>query len=177
MKARAILTGLVSAVLLTAFAQAAATANPFGNIMNSVEEVNGTVNDVNNTVETVEQIVHTFDSLSDVLGLGSGISSSVSSADPTGQVMELYGLWFANQQSSEQANLAWLITEYAADQSLSLETVSASSWFSQKPAAEQTQVADTFSKLTSLLEASNQDSSRFLGYASCINTGVASCSI
>ncbi|MGD1898512.1 MAG: hypothetical protein ACFB16_16340 [Phormidesmis sp.] len=177
MKSKAILAGLASATLLTVLMPAAATANPFGNIMNSVNEVNDTVNEVNDTVNTVEQVVHTFDSLSSVLGLDTSISSSISDADPTGQVMELYGMWFASQQLSDQENIGWLITEYAANQNMSLETIADSDWFSQKTTAEQTQVADTFSKITSLLEASDQDSSRFLGYASCINAGAASCAI
>lgn len=177
MTSKAILAGLASATLLSVFMQSAATANPFGNIMNSVNEVNETVNEVNETVETVEQVVNTFNSLSDVLGLDTGLISSISDSDPTGQVMELYGMWFANQQSSEQANIAWLITEYATNENLSLDVVSATDWFLQKPATEQSQIADTFSKVTSLLDASNEDGNRFLGYASCINAGTASCSI
>jgi hypothetical protein len=177
MKLKVSLIGLSSAAFLTAIMPTAATAGPFGNILDSVNEVNNTVNEVNETIDTVEQAVNTFNSLSSMLGLDTGISSSISDSDPTGQIMELYGLWFVGQQSLDQENIAWLITQYAANQGTSLETIAASSWFLQKPESEQSRISDAFSKVQSLLEASDQDGSRFLGYASCINARSSDCAI
>ncbi|MEM8501988.1 MAG: hypothetical protein AAF716_02420 [Cyanobacteria bacterium P01_D01_bin.1] len=177
MKLKISLIGLSSAAFLIAATPTAAIAGPFGNILNSVDEVNSTVNEVNETVDTIEQAVHTFNSLSSMLGLDAGISSSISDSDPTGQIMELYGIWFANQQSLDRENIAWLVTEYAANRETSLEAVAASSWFLQKPTAEQTRISDAFTKVQSLLEASSQDGDRFLGYAACINAGSSDCAI
>lgn len=177
MKLKAGLFELASAVLLATFVQAAASANPFGNVMNSVGGVNDTINDVNNTIETVEQTVQTFNSLSNLLGMDTGFRSSISDSDLTGQVMELYGAWFTDLSSPEQAIATQLITEYAGNQNTSLDMISASSWFLQKPAAEQSQVSDTFGKIQGLLEATGLDSSRFLGYASCVSGGISSCAI
>jgi len=171
------LTGLAAAALLVVSGQSAAIANPFGNIMNSVNDVNETVNDVNNTINTVEQTVQTVNTLSNLLGVDSGLSSSISSSDPTGQIMELYGVWFSDLSSSEQETAAWLITQYALDQSVSLDTIATTAWFLQKSQSEQSQVADTFSKIQQLLAASDQDSSRFLGYASCLSAGMTNCLI
>jgi len=177
MKLKAGLAGLASAALLAASMQAAAIANPFGNVMNSVNEVNDTVNEVNSTVESVEQAVQTFNTLSNLLGMDTGFRSSISDSDPTGQIMELYGAWFTGMSSPEQAIAAQLITEYAGNQNTSMDMISASSWFLQKPAAEQSQVSETFGKIQGLLEATGQDGSRFLGYASCVSGGIGSCAI
>jgi len=177
MKLKVSLIGLSSAAFLTAMMPTAATAGPFGNILDSVNEVNSTVNEVNETVNTIEQAVHTFNSLSSMLGLDTGVSSSIGDSDPTGQIMELYGIWFANQQSLDQENITWLIAQYAANQSTSLEAIAASSWFLQKPEVEQTRISDAFSKVQSLLEASSQDGNRFLGYASCISARSSDCAI
>ena len=177
MKLKTGFAGLASVTMLAVSMQAAAIANPFGNVMNSVNEVNETVNDVNDTVESVEQVVQTFDTLSNLLGMDTGFRSSISDSDPTGQIMELYGAWFTDLSSPEQAIAAQLFTEYAGNQNTSLDIISASSWFLQKPTAEQSQVSDTFGKIQGLLEATGQDSSRFLGYASCVSGGTSSCAI
>lgn len=177
MRLKVSLIGLSSAALLMAVMPTTAIAGPFGNVFDSINEVNDTVNEVNETVDTIEQAVNTFNSLSSMLGLDTGVSSSISDSDPTGQIMELYGIWFAGQQSLDQENIAWLIAQYAADQSTSLEAVAASSWFSQKPESEQTRIFDAFSKVQSLLEASSQDGDRFLGYAACVNARSSECAI
>ncbi|MEO1634747.1 MAG: hypothetical protein AAFS04_06675, partial [Cyanobacteria bacterium J06631_9] len=98
-------------------------------------------------------------------------------SDPVGQVMELYGLWFTDLPSSEQEVATWLITEYTGNEATSFAMVSASEWFLQKPESEQAQVAETFDKIQALFNATEQDSSRFLGYASCVSGGLSSCSI
>ncbi|MEO0646381.1 MAG: hypothetical protein AAFZ17_09555, partial [Cyanobacteria bacterium J06650_10] len=153
--------------------QGSAIANPFGGLTDAIEEVN-------NTVETVENVADTFQTitnLSETLGLSDDLNLSIGDSDPVGQVMELYGLWFTEMPSSEQEVATWLITELASNEITSLDALSSSDWFSQKPASEQSQVAETFGKIQTLFDATGQDSSRFLGYASCISDDTSNCSI
>lgn len=167
------LRGLIAAALLTASVHTGAIANPFGGLTNSIEEVNDTVE----TVENVSDTIQTITNLSNTLGMGDDINLSIGDSDPVGQVMELYGLWFTDLPTSEQEVAAWLISEYAGNEATSFAMVSASEWFLQKPESEQAQVADTFDKIQTLFNATESDSSRFLGYASCVSGGISSCAI
>ena len=169
MKIKMGLAGLASACLLLSF-QTGASANPFGGIINTINQVNGTINSVDRTINGT---AYTINSLRDTLGISGG--GDADENDPTAQVMSLYESWHSDLSPTEQETVAWLVMEHARNQGVSFDTISQSDWFLQKPVAEQSQVAATFFKLQSLLDASAQDSNRFLGYAFCVNAGGGGC--
>ncbi|MGC1307682.1 MAG: hypothetical protein WA885_10660 [Phormidesmis sp.] len=166
------LTSFVSATCILLSTQVSASANPFGGILDAVNQVNRTVNSVDRTINGTR---YTINSLSETLGLNS--SAAGNSDDPTTQVLQLYQSWYKDLDASEQETVSWLVMENAKNQVVGFDTVSSSDWFLQKPAADQSQVAATFFQLQSLLDASAQDRNRFLGFAFCVNSGSESCAM
>ena len=170
MKIKTGLTGLASATCLLVAMQTTALANPFGGLLNTINQVNGTINAVDRTINGT---AYTINSLSETLGINS--SEAEAESDPTAQVMSLYETWHSDLSPSEQETVAWLVMEHARNQGVSFDTILASSQFAQMSSTDQSQVAANYFKLQSLLDASAQDSNRFLSYAFCVNGGSTSC--
>lgn len=170
MKIKKSLAGLASAACVLVAMQSSVLANPFGGILNTINQVNGTINAVDRTINGT---AYTINSLSETLGISGGDVGNED--DPTAQVMSLYQTWHSGLAPAEQETVSWLVMEHARNQGVTFDTISESDWFLQKPATEQSQVAATYFKLQSLLDASAQDSNRFLGYAFCVNAGSADC--
>ncbi|MGB3295784.1 MAG: hypothetical protein WBB01_22600 [Phormidesmis sp.] len=169
------LTGFLSATCVLLATQVSVSANPFGELLNTVNNVNRNVNYLDRTINGT---AYTINSLSDTLGLNlgsDGNSVEADASDPTGQVLEVYQLWYEELPASEQETVSWLVMEHARDQDVTFDTVSSSDWFLQKPAAEQSHVAASFFKLQNIIEATAQDRSRFLAFAFCVNGGGSSC--
>lgn len=165
-------TGLLSAACIVLAAQTSASAGPFGGLINTVNDMNRTINSVDRMINGT---THSINSLSDTLGLNSNQVSSVSEAESTDQVLELYEIWYTDLSPSEKETVSWLVMEHARNQSVSFETVAESDWFLQKSPEEQSQVASTFFKLQNIIDATAQDKSRFLAFAFCVNGGGTSC--
>ncbi len=166
------LTGLISATCVVLATQMSASANPFGDFLNTINRVNSTVNYLDRTINGT---AYTVNSLSNTLGLNLGDGEDISESDETGQVLQVYQLWYEDLSASEKETVSWLVMEHARNQAVSFATVTSSDWFLQKPSAEQSQVAATFFKLENILEATAQDRSRFLAFAFCVNGGGTSC--
>lgn len=166
------LTGLISATCVVLATQMSASANPFGELLNTVNRVNNTVYYLDRTINGT---AYTINSLSNTLGLNLSGDNSISETDETGQVLQVYQLWYEDLSASEKENVSWLVMEHARNQAVSFDTVSSSDWFMQKPATEQSQAAATFFKLENIIEATAQDRSRFLAFAFCVNGGGTSC--
>ena len=167
------LTGFLSATCVLLAAQVSVSANPFNGLMNAVNNVNRTVYSLDRTINGT---AYTINSLSETLGLNLGGGTvDADESDPTGQVLQVYQLWYEDLSASEQETVSWLVMEHARNQAVDFETVSSSDWFLQKPAAEQSQVAASFFKLQNIVEATAQDRSRFLAFAFCVNGGGAEC--
>ncbi|MEN8443877.1 MAG: hypothetical protein ABG776_02570 [Cyanobacteria bacterium J06555_13] len=171
-KLRLGLTSFVSAACILAFTPISVSANPFNNILNTINGVNNTVNSIDNTINGTR---YTINSLSETLGINSDAAGG--GDDPTGQVLQLYQAWYTDLEPTEQETVSWLVLENAKGQVVTFDTVSSSDWFLQKPVEEQSQVASTFFKLQSLLDASAQDRNRFLGFAFCVNSGNEDCAM
>ena len=165
------LTGFLSATCVLLATQVSVSANPFDGFMNTINRVNRTVNSLDHTINGT---AYTINSLSETLGLNGG-TVSADDSDPTGQVLQVYQLWYEDLSASERETVSWLVMEHARDQAVTFDTVSGSDWFLQKPAAEQSQVAASFFKLQNIIEATAQDRSRFLAFAFCVNGGGAEC--
>lgn len=167
------LAGLLSASLALIAIQAPASAGGFGGLIDSV---NNTVNRVNNTVYSLDRTIngtaYTINSLSETLGLNaSSNKDSINAEDPTGQVLQVYRLWYDGMPAADRETVSWLVMQHAQNQAVTFDTVATSDWFKQKPAAQQSQAAANFFKLQNILEATAQDRSRFLAYAFCVNGG------
>jgi len=168
MKIKTVLTGLVSATCLLAAAQVPASAG-FGDVLNTIDRVNYSVNRLDRTINGT---TYTVNSLSNTLGLNSSdTENAVTSDDPTGQVLQVYQLWYEELPAADQENVAWLVMQQAQNQDVSFETVSSSDWFLQKTPAQQSQAASNFFKLQNITEATAQEESRFLAFAFCVNGG------
>ena len=168
MKIRKPLINLVSATCLLVAVQVPASAG-FGDLINTIDRVNYTVNRLDRTINGT---AYTVNSLSNTLGLDlSSREGEISADDPTGQVLQVYQLWYEELPSADQENVSWLVMQHAQDQDVSFETVSNSEWFLQKAPAEQSQAAANFFKLQNITEATAQEKSRFLAFAFCVNGG------
>ena len=173
MKINRILTGSISAACLLAAVQVPAFAG-FGDLLNTIDRVNYTVNRLDRTINGT---AYTVNSLSNTLGLNVS-EGDISADDPTGQVLEVYQLWYEDLPAADQETVAWLVMQKAQNQDISFETISSSSWFLQKTPAQQSQAAANFFKLQNITEAAAQEESRFLAFAFCVNGGGAeSCEI
>ncbi len=167
------LTGFLSATCILLATQMSASANPFGELLNTVNSINRNVYYLDRTINGT---AYTINGLSNTLGLDLGSNSNaISDSDPTGQVLQVYQLWYQGLPATEQETVAWLVMEHARNQSVTFDTVSGSDWFLQKPAAEQSQVAASFFKLQNIIESTAQDRSRFLAFAFCVNGGATDC--
>lgn len=163
------LAGLLSASLALIAIQAPASAGGFGDLINTVNRVNNTVYSLDRTINGT---AYTINSLSETLGLNSKSNrDSIDAEDPTGQVLQVYQLWYDGMPAADQETVSWLVMQHAQNQAVTFDTVATSDWFKQKPAAQQSQVAANFFKLQNILEATAQDRSRFLAYAFCVNGG------
>ena len=166
MTIRRSLTGLISAACLVAAAQVPASAG-FGDLLNTVDRVNNTVNRLDRTINGT---AYTINSLSNTLGVNAD-SGSIDASDQTGQVLQVYQLWYEDLAMPEQENVSWLVMQHAQSQEVSFETVSGSDWFLQKTPTEQSQTASNFFKLQNITEATASERSRFLALAFCVNGG------
>ncbi|MEL7522183.1 MAG: hypothetical protein AAGJ80_11320, partial [Cyanobacteria bacterium J06553_1] len=167
MKIKQLLTGFVSAACLLSATQMPASAG-FGDLLNTVNQVNRTVNYLDNTINGT---AYTINSLSNTLGLNNVDSDSIDANDQTGQVLQVYQLWYEDLSPADQENVSWMVMQRAQDQDVTFETVSNSDWFLQKTPAEQSQAAANFFKLQNITEATAQEESRFLAFAFCVNGG------
>lgn len=170
MKLSKVLPGFITASCLLFVAQAPASAG-FGDLLNTIDRVNGTVNRLDRTINGT---TYTINSLSNTLGLNlSSDSSSISASDddPTGQVLQVYQLWYEGLEADDQETVSWLVMQQAQNQDVSFETVSTSDWFLQKTPQQQSQAASNFFKLQNITEATAQEESRFLAFAFCVNGG------
>lgn len=168
MKINKVFTSLFAATCLLSATQLPASAG-FGNVLNTINRVNSTVNYLDRTINGT---VYTINSLSDTLGIDiSGNEGSVDADDQTGQVLQVYQIWYEDLEPAAQENVSWLVMQQAQNQDVSFETISASDWFLQKPPAEQSQAASNFFKLQNITEATADESSRFYAFAFCVNGG------
>lgn len=168
MKIKTVLTGLLSATCLLAAAQVPASAG-FGDVLNTIDRVNYNVNRLDRTINGT---AYTINSLSNTLGLDSSrTEGAVTADDPTGQVLQVYKLWYEELPAADQETVSWLVMQQAQNQDVSFETVSSSDWFLQKTPAQQSQAASNFFKLQNITEATAQEESRFLAFAFCVNGG------
>ncbi len=168
MKINKALTAFVSAACLLTVSQAPASAG-FGDLLNTVNRVNRNLNYLNNTINGT---AYTLTSLSNTLGLDlSANEGAIDADDQTGQVLQVYQLWYESLPAAEQENVSWLVMQQAQNQDVTFETVSTSDWFLQKAPTEQSQTAANFFKLQDITEATAQERSRFLAFAFCVNGG------
>jgi len=156
--------------------QTAASANPFGNLGNILNNqvqrtVERIVNRGTNTITTgVEQ------ALFDTLNLNpNAVNNSSGNAGSNDQVLRIYEAWHGTLSSTDKETVSWLIMQHARNQTVTFETISSTEWFMQKPIAEQSQVASVFFKLQQVIDASASDRGRFLAFAFCINSGTQNC--
>jgi len=169
------LTGLVSVTCMVLSVQAAAYANPLQGILDTINDVNNTIRSFDSTINGTS---YTVNSLAETLGIDiSSSSNSISEAESTKQVLQIYEIWYGDMSPEEQETVSWLVMEHARNQSVTFDTISTSEWFLQKPIGGQSQVAATFFKLQSIIEATAQDRNRFLAFAFCVNGGSNSCEI
>lgn len=168
MKAKTIVTGILSATCLLVAAQVPASAG-FGRVLNTIDRVNYNVNRLDRTINGT---AYTINSLSNTLGLNSSdTEGAVTADDPTGQVLQVYQLWYEGLPAADQENVSWLVMQNAQGQDVSFETISSSDWFLQKTPEQQSQAASNFFKLQNIMEATAQEESRFLAFAFCVNGG------
>ncbi|MGB7084432.1 MAG: hypothetical protein WBD47_02680 [Phormidesmis sp.] len=168
MKINKVLTSFISAACLLAAAQVPASAG-FGDFLNTIDRVNGTVNRLDRTINGT---AYTVNSLSNTLGLDlNSQEGAIDADDETGQVLQVYQLWYEDLPSADQETVSWLVMQQAQDQEVSFETISSSDWFLQKTPAQQSQAAANFFKLQNITEAAAQEQSRFLAFAFCVNGG------
>lgn len=161
--------GLLSASLALVAIQAPASAGGFGDIINTINRVNNTVYSLDRTINGT---AYTINSLSETLGLNLGSNSdSIDAEDPTGQVLQVYQLWYDGLPAADQETVSWMVMQQAQNQAVTFDTISTSDWFLQKPPAQQSQAAANFFKLQNIVEATAQDRSRFLAFAFCVNGG------
>lgn len=160
------LTAFVSAACILAAAQVPASAG-FGDLLNTVDRVNNTVNRLDRTINGT---AYTINSLSNTLGINAD-SGSINADDQTGQVLQVYQLWYEDLAAPDQENVSWMVMQHAQNQDVSFETVSNSDWFLQKTPTDQSQAAANFFKLQNITEATAQERSRFLAFAFCVNGG------
>ncbi|PZO22230.1 MAG: hypothetical protein DCF25_03260 [Leptolyngbya foveolarum] len=172
MKINKILTSSLSAACLLAAVQVPASAG-FGDLLNTIDRVNYTVNRLDRTINGT---AYTVNSLSNTLGLNVR-EGDISADDPTGQVLQVYQLWYEELPAADQETVAWMVMQKAQNQDISFETISSSDWFLQKTPAQQSQAAANFFKLQNITEAAAQEESRFLAFAFCVNGGAGSCEI
>lgn len=168
MKINRIIIGSISTACLLAAVQVPASAG-FGDLLNTIDRVNYTVNRLDRTINGT---AYTVNSLSNTLGLNVE-EGDISTDDPTGQVLEVYQLWYEGLPAEDQETVAWLVMQKAQNQDVSFETISSSSWFTQKTPAQQSKAAANFFKLQDITEATAQEESRFLAFAFCVNGGGA----
>lgn len=166
MKINKIITSSISAACLLVAVQVPASAG-FNDLINTVNRVNNTVYRLDRTINGT---AYTINSLSNTLGLNVD-EDDISTDDPTGQVLQVYQLWYEDLPAADQENVAWLVMQKAQKQDVSFETVSNSDWFLQKTPEEQSQAASNFFKLENITEAVAQEESRFLAFAFCVNGG------
>ncbi len=168
MKIRKSLASLVSAACLLVAVQSPASAG-FGDLLNTINRVNNTVNSLDRTINGT---AYTVNSLSETLGLNlNSREGEISADDQTGQVMQVYQLWYEDLSAADKENVSWMVMQHAQDQDVSFETISNSDWFLQKTPTEQSQAAANFFKLQNITEATAQEKSRFLAFAFCVNGG------
>ncbi len=141
----------------------------FGDLLNTVNRVNRNVNYLNSTINGT---AYTINGLSNTLGLDLGSrEDAIDADDQTGQVLQVYQLWYEDLPAADQESVSWLVMQHAQDQDVTFETVSTSDWFLQKTPTEQSQAAANFFKLQDITEATAQEKSRFLAFAFCVNGG------
>lgn len=168
MKINSALTGFLSAACLLTAVQLPASAG-FGDVLNSINRVNGTLNYLDRTINGT---AYTINSLSDTLGIDlNSNEGAIDADDQTGQVLQVYQLWYEELPADEQENVSWLVMQQAQNQDVSFETVSSSDWFLQKTPADQSKTASNFFKLQNITEATAQERSRFYAFAFCVNGG------
>ncbi|MEL6352472.1 MAG: hypothetical protein AAFR58_11965 [Cyanobacteria bacterium J06627_28] len=173
MKVNKILASILSAACVVTLTQVPASAG-FGDILNTVDRINNTVNRLDRTINGT---AYTINSLSDTLGINAD-EGAIDANDQTGQVLQVYQLWYEDLEPADQENVSWMVMQHAQNQDVSFETVSTSDWFLQKTPEEQSQTASNFFKLQNIIEATTQERSRFLAFAFCVNGGGAeSCEI
>ena len=166
MKITRILASSLSAACFLAAVQVPASAG-FGDLLNTIDRVNNTVNRLDRTINGT---AYTVNSLSNTLGLNVD-EDDISADDPTGQVLQVYQLWYEDLAPADQETVAWLVMQKAQNQDISFETISSSDWFLQKTPEQQSQAASNFFKLQNITEAAAQEESRFLAFAFCVNGG------
>ena len=154
------LAGLAAAACVLAAAQAPASAG-FGDVLNTINRVNSNIYYLDRTINGT---AYTINSLSNTLGIDAGEDEISAKDDPTGQVLQVYQIWYEEMPAADQETVSWLVMQNAQNQDVSFETISASDWFVQKTPAEQSQVASNFFKLQNIMEATAQDKSRFFGF-------------
>lgn len=168
MKTNKVLTSFFAATCLLSALQIPASAG-FGDVLNSINRVNNTVNYLDRTINGT---AYTINSLSDTLGLDlNSEEGAIDADDQTGQVLQVYQLWYEDLPAADQENVSWLVMQQAQNQDVTFETVSSSDWFLQKTPAEQSQAASNFFKLQNITEATAQEESRFYAFAFCVNGG------
>lgn len=169
------LAGFISATCLLVTTQAPASAG-FWNVLDSINQVTNTINYLDNTINGT---AYTLNSLGNTLGLNlSDRQDSINAEDPTGQVLQVYQIWYEELPTADQETVSWLVMQHAQNQSVTFETISNSDWFLQKTPTEQSQVAANFFKLQNIIEATAQEKNRFLAFAFCVNGGgQATCTI
>lgn len=170
------LTGFASITGIFLSTQVAVYANPFNSIINTINSVNSTIRSLDSTINGTS---HTINSLTDTLGisLDSDKANSISEAESTEQVLQVYEIWYGDISPEEQEIVSWLVMEHARNQTVTFDTIATSDWFLQKPVQEQSQVSATFFQLQNIIDATAQDRNRFLAFAFCINSGNENCAM
>ncbi len=167
---------LLSATLVLALYQTAASANPFRIIEDALNTINRGASTLDNTTNTLNRANSSVDRLLDSLGLSSDeAGNSLGDSGSTDQVLAVYEAWYGTLSTTDKETVSWLIMQHARNQTVTFETISTTDWFMQKPIAEQSQVSSVFFKLQQVIDASADDRDRFLAFAFCVNSGAQNC--
>ncbi|MBD2028198.1 hypothetical protein [Leptolyngbya sp. FACHB-711] len=170
----------VSSIISLGFAQMPASADPLSGLTNMLNTINRAVGSVDSTVQqldgTVKNVSGTVDNLTRTLGLQSrGSGGSVSEADTTKQILDIYQEWYKQLNPPEQEIISWLVMEFARGREVTFDTISSTEWFQQKPLQEQQLIGSLVFKLNEITKASANEKDRFLTYAFCVNSGSSNC--
>jgi len=140
-------------------------------IFNTVDQVNRTIN---RTRDTIDYSRRSIESLSDTLGVTFD-ASNYNENDPVASAMAVYQDWYEILDYEKKEAVHYLVIEYAQGNLTDFRTFSTSEWFTSKPPQNQAEAASLYMKLSNILNVAQQDQTRFLAFAFCVNAGGVQC--
>jgi hypothetical protein len=167
----------------------------FSGFLDTIRQIRSTINEVNSgvreakgalrdTSSTVKETTSTFTDLCSTLGVSCDESGSQNASRSRSQqsansseLNRIYATWYQSLSQDEKEAAQFIVLEAAQGSKTDFKKFSTSSWFTSKPAAQQSRYASIYYKASDVISSAEKGGSKekFFGYAFCIHSGSQTC--